>query len=91
MKIVMLYYVMMIERGIETETKQSKCLVTCNRVKSEYLYFTILLTSHFKYGLARPCTYFKFNFIVLDFWSCQRANFHIFVMSIFKANFFHGK
>ena len=26
MKIVMLYYVMMIERVIETETKQSKCL-----------------------------------------------------------------
>ena len=36
MKIVMLYYVMMIERIIETETKQSKCLVTCNRVKSKF-------------------------------------------------------
>ena len=36
MKIVMLYYVMMIERIIETETKQSKCLVTFNRVKSKF-------------------------------------------------------
>ena len=31
-----MYYVMMIERVIETETKQSKCLVTCNRVKSKF-------------------------------------------------------
>ena len=38
MKIVMLYYVMMIERVIETETKQSKCLVTSKfyRVKSKF-------------------------------------------------------
>ena len=38
MKIVMLYYVMMIERGIETETKQSKCLVTSKfyRIKSKF-------------------------------------------------------